>query len=74
MDDLEKMVVKYFVDFENKETELTKLESPFEDSEFNTKLYIVPRENYRNLRLTFLIPDFETLHSKSQVSIYIFLN
>ncbi|XP_043479803.1 insulin-degrading enzyme-like [Leptopilina heterotoma] len=70
LDDLEKMVMKYFVDFENKDIKLSKLESPFENGEFNTKLYVVPKENYRNLSLTFLIQDFESYWFKSEHTNY----
>ncbi|KAJ8667813.1 hypothetical protein QAD02_009476 [Eretmocerus hayati] len=59
LDELEKMILEMFSDVENKNIEAPKWnEHPFTDEHFQTKWYIVPIKDLRNLNITFPIPDW----------------
>ncbi|XP_043685976.1 insulin-degrading enzyme isoform X1 [Vespula pensylvanica] len=58
LDDLEKIVVNLFSQVKNKEVEVPVWpEHPFDEEHFQTKWYIVPIKDLRNLNMIFPIPD-----------------
>lgn len=60
MDELEKIVVNLFSEVKNKEVEVPVWpEHPFDKEHFQTKWYIVPIKDLRNLNMIFPIPDMQ---------------
>lgn len=60
LDELEDLVVKYFSEIENKNVMLPKWSDKiYLKDQFQTKLYIVPVKDTRNLTISFQIPDMD---------------
>lgn len=58
MDELEKMVTDRFSKITNTNVKAPKWpEHPFNEEHFQTKWYMVPIKDIRNLNMTFPIPD-----------------
>ncbi|XP_043479802.1 insulin-degrading enzyme-like [Leptopilina heterotoma] len=74
LNELESMVVAYFAQIQNKNVKYTSaLELPYETRNFNIKLHIVPISNYRNLSLSFMIPNLQNFEQLSQTDYITYL-
>lgn len=70
MDDLEKIVVNLFSQVKNKEVEVPVWpEHPFDEEHFQTKWYIVPIKDLRNLNMIFPIPDMREHYNAAVIRI-----
>ena len=71
LDELEEIVTELFSEVKNKEIVLPVWpEHPFNESHFQTKWYVVPIKDTRNLNIVFPIPDLRK-HYKSAPAYYI---
>lgn len=74
LDELEQMVVELFPHVRNKEIALPMWpEHPFNEQHFQTKWYVVPIKDIRNLFVIFPLPDLQEYYRSAVTNMFFYL-